>query len=142
MRTREGDEPFDKHSFLWGHAPQILPAMLGIVLDTVGLSASFRGDARYGDEIVVFVDGAVVAEGERHVKGWMGQRPPEIDDLESMLEELGRLGGGEMEMDSGDGRRGGLVDVDLFDWLAFTWDAYTEKWGLRVVRWDLPRVST
>ena len=41
----------------------------------------------------------------------MRDRPPEIDDLEAVLEELGDIGGWEVAVHMGDGRFGGLVDM-------------------------------
>ena len=47
----------------------------------------------------------------------MRDGPPEIDDLEAMLEELGDIGGRKVLVHEGDGSFGGLVNVRSDDGL-------------------------
>ena len=70
------------------------------------------------DEVRARVDAAVVAQRERPVVRRTSDGTPQVNDLEAALEERGRVLGGEMAVDSRDGRRGGLVDVHLWHRLA------------------------
>lgn len=51
----------------------------------------------------------------------MGDRSPEIEDLEAMAEQILGVGGGKVTMDTSNRGCGGLVDVDIGYRLASLW---------------------
>ena len=76
--------PLDEHKLVRLHALQILPLVVGVVLDTQSLSIAIGVPKSSRFEIVLDINAAVVAECERPVPGGMVNRPPQIDDLETL----------------------------------------------------------
>ena len=92
--------------------------MVRIVLHAQRLSVVVGVAQNRGHEVVLHVDAAVVAERERPVPRGVVDGPPEVDDLEAVLEQLGRVRGREVAHDARRGGLGRLVDVHLRHGLA------------------------
>lgn len=93
--------------------------MVGVVLDTERLPISFGVLQCSRDEVRLRVDGTEVAERERVVESRVVNGTPEVDYLESALEERLGVDRRKVPVDSGDRGGGRLVDVYTSNWLAF-----------------------
>ena len=93
--------------------------MPGTVLDTINLAFVVGPiDQANRDDVLLHIEGVVVAQGEGPFQRGVVDRPPEVDDLETLLEEPCDFLGREVAVDAGNGCLGRLVDVRLRGWLA------------------------
>ena len=81
----------------------------------VGVSQSDR------NKIVLLVDTSEVTKSERPFESRVGDWPPEIDDLEATLEKFRGLCRRKVTMNSGNGRRGGLINMNPRHRLTLVW---------------------
>jgi hypothetical protein len=87
--------------------------MIRVVLHAQRLSIAVRIDKRRGDKVLLCINASVVTKCERPVPRLMVDGPPEIDDLETVLQELRCIAGGQMKVNASDGRVSRLVNMDL-----------------------------
>lgn len=116
--SADADAPLDEDKLVGLHAAHVLPPVRGVVLHAERLPIAIGVLESSRHKVVRTVDRAVVTERERPVECDVVDRPPEVDDLEAILEQLGYVRSGEMTVDTCDGRVLGLVDVDLRHGLA------------------------
>lgn len=95
--------------------------MVRVELDTHRLAVVVGILQRGGNKIVLCVDTAIVAQRQRPVERGVVYGPPEVDDLETTLQELGDVLGWEMAANASGGGLGCLVDVNLGYGLALLW---------------------
>lgn len=91
--------------------------MFRAVLDTKRLAVSVGIPEGHWHQVLLEVDGSVVTQRERVVERRVIDWAPEVDDLETVLEELGRVGGREVSVHARDGCTGRLIDVRACDGL-------------------------
>jgi hypothetical protein len=80
--------PFDKHKLIGSHSPEILPLMVFIVAHTEHFAFSFRIKERNRERIFCLIYTPVVAQSEWTIVCSVVDGPPEVDDLEAVLEQL------------------------------------------------------
>lgn len=110
--------PFDEYNLVRLHSSQILPLVFGVVQHTERLALAIRIHQAHGHQIVLAIYMAVVAERERPVICGVSDRAPEVDDLETTLEECGSVGRRKMTVNASDCRLAGLIYVDSGNRLA------------------------
>jgi len=72
-------------------------------------------------KVVLEIDGAIVTEGERAINNGVPDRSPEVEDLESLLEESWNILWWEVSVHAGECGFCGLVNVGPHDRLAGVW---------------------
>ena len=120
--------PFDKNKFLGGHPAKILPLVVLVECYSQRLALAVGGHARHREQVLLCVDGAVVAQREGPVPRGVLDGPPEVDDLEALFKQLRGVGGGEMAVHTRDGGGGRLVDMDPRDGLALACYVFLVAW--------------
>ena len=110
--------PFDEHNIIRSHPTNVFPFVIWVMLDGKRLALTVREDERDGEEIILGVDAPKITERERPLYRRNGYRSPQIDYLETALQERWRFVGRKVAMDPGDGCRSGLVNVSLLDRLS------------------------
>ena len=109
---RGRDMPFDQNYLIWSHSVQILPLVIWVVFDPERFSLAVRIYESHWEGVVLSYT-PVIAQAERPVDSRVGDRPPEVNDLETPFKELWDVGGWEMSMHTRDRGIVGLVDVHL-----------------------------
>ena len=107
-----GNTPFYQNDLIWGHPVQILPLVIWVVLDPERFSLIVRIDKSHWETIALSYT-SVIAQGQRPIDSRVGDRSPEIDDLETTFKELWDIGGWEMSVHTRDRGLVGLIDVRL-----------------------------
>ena len=85
--------PFDQNDFFRGDFTVILPLVILVVPYPHHLSLVIRKDQCDRKRVRLRIDAVIVAQRKGPVESRMRDGPPEVDDLEAMLEELGDIGG-------------------------------------------------
>src|SRR6266478_8145793 len=107
---------FDQDRLVGPHLRHIEPAVSGVVSDAVGLAFPIAVDQIRGDEIRKG-DTRRIANGERRVTQRPANRPPYIDDLEAVAQQLLGFLAHQVAHPLRAGLHG-IVVVDTGDWLA------------------------
>ena len=103
--------------------------MIRVVLHPEGLSIAIRVLESRGHQIILNVDAPVVAQRERPVPGCVLDRPPQVDDLIPVLQELRNVFCGKMSVDTRQCGSGSLVDMDLGNRLPLLWAVVNLAWS-------------
>jgi hypothetical protein len=126
--------PFDQNDLIWSHSVQILPFVIWVVFDPERLSLAVRIYKSHREGVVLSYT-PVIAQAQRPVDSRVGDRPPEVDNLETTFKELWDVGSWEMSMHTRDRGLVGLVDVHLGHRLAairtvvnLAWTTATNGW--------------
>ena len=82
---------------------------------------SIRVLERGWDQVLLEVYGPEVAQREWPVVRGVVDGPPQVDDLEAMLQELWGVACGKVAVDASRCRLSGLVDMHRGNWLALLW---------------------
>ena len=108
--------------------------MIWVILDPERFSLIVRIDKSHRETVVLSYT-SVIAQGQRPIDSRVGDRSPEIDDLETTSKELWNVGGWEMSVHTRDRGLVGLVDVRLGHWLTairavanLAWTTATNGW--------------
>jgi hypothetical protein len=112
---------FDEDTLIKFHAPHILPLLTLVMTDAVRLTRfSFSIYKCHREDIMLQIETTIVAKCERPVQSDVGNRTPDIDDLEAFLQELRGLVRRKMLVNASDRSSCRLVDVYLNSGLAFS----------------------
>ena len=119
--------PFDQNDLIWGHSVQIPPLVIGVVFDPERFSLAVRIYKSHWERVVLSYT-PVIAQAERPINSRVGDRPPEVDDLETTFKKVWDVGSWEMSVHTRDRGLVGLVDVHLGHWLTAIWTVVNLTW--------------
>ena len=89
--------------------------MIGVVFDEIHLVFAVRKDDCGGEHVTLWIDTPKIAQGDRKLQCRNGYGSPQVNYLETTLQERLRFVGRKVTMDAGNGGRSSLVDVSLLD---------------------------
>jgi len=125
--------PFDQNDLIRGHPVQILPLVIWVIFDQERFSLIVRFYKSHWERIVLSYT-PVIAQAERPIDSRVGDRPPEVDDLETTFKELWDVGSWEMSVHTLDSGLVGLVGVHLGHRL--TWTVFNLAWTTATNGWE------
>lgn len=73
---REKDSPLDQDDLVGGLTTKVLPFVIGVVANIERLAVTVRIPQRCGNEVVLRIHAAVVAESKGIVQGWVVDGTP------------------------------------------------------------------
>lgn len=109
----EAVRTLEQQALVVAHAGQVIPLLVGVVLDGGGVAGAVRVAVLDRHEVLV-AEGAAVGEGQRVGDDGPVQRPPHVDDAIAPLDQLLGLVR-QVVLDAHLGRDGRLVDVGARD---------------------------
>ena len=106
--------PLDEDGLVRGQAAHVLPLVLGAIEHRERLAISVRvAQDRRGD-VGDWIDALPIRDSERMIEGRMVDGPPQIDDLEALVNKLLRLLWRKVSVNSSDRGFIALIDVGSF----------------------------
>ena len=108
--------------------------MIGVIFDHERFSLVVRID-KSRREIIFLIYAPVIAQAQRPVDSRVGNGPPQVNDLEAILEELRDVSGWKMSANTLDRRLVGLIDVNLGHRLTFIGTNIQLVWGMATNGW-------
>ena len=107
--------PFDEHKVIRCHSTDVFPFVTGIVFDVIHLVLADRKDECGGEHVILGIKAPKITQGERKLQCRNGYGSPQVNYLETTLQERLRFVGRKVTMDAGNSGRSSLVDVSLLD---------------------------
>ena len=89
--------------------------MIGVVFDEIHLVFAVRKDDCGGEHVTLWIDTPKIAQGDRKLQCRNGYGSPQVNYLETMLQECLGFVGRKVMLDAGNRGRGSLVDVSPLD---------------------------
>lgn len=115
---------------------EIFPFLIRIIPDAHGLPFMVRIDKRHCKCILLHINALEIAETKRPIECRTSYRPPEVDELPTMAQGLGDLGGRKVCMHTGDRRGSGLVNMHVCDGLALPRSGVNIAWAAAADSWE------
>jgi hypothetical protein len=104
---------FEQNKLPWLHTIEVAPLLVLVIFHSEDLLLPIRGQHGDRESVFLWIDTPVVTQPKWPVKCWMSNRPPKIDDLETLLKERGHISCGKVLVDAGNSRLGGLVAMNV-----------------------------
>jgi hypothetical protein len=108
----ERNIPLEQNKLLWLHTIEVAPLLILVIFHSEDLLLPIRGQHGDRESVFLWIDTPVVTQPKWPVKCWMSNRPPKVDDLETLLKERVRQLR-KVLVDAGNRRLGGLVTMNV-----------------------------
>ena len=79
--------PFEEHNIVRSHATKIFPSVIWVMFDRICLAFAVRIEACDGEHVVLGVDTSKITECERPLQCRNGYGSPQVDYLETTLQD-------------------------------------------------------